>query len=361
MVMNEDQNNAETFAYDEVSYPGLILPNTNPDRMAAIARLYGMTPASPEKCRVLELGCGNGVNLNWMAYNLSGSEFIGVDLAKNHIIEAESSAKEIGLENVKFFQEDVLQINKGSFGTFDYIVAHGLFSWVPEFVREKVLEIYDELLNPNGVGFISYNVYPGCYRRQMVNDMMRFYTERFENPQEKIQQGTSFIGFMTENVKSPAYHEILKYEYESFSRRPASNIFHDDLAEMNQPFYFTEFLSQAAHFNLKFLSESDYLFSERSFLSGEVAQTIDNISRNPIEREQYADFFECRRFRQTLLCKKDVSLHKKVMIDDLGDFYVSSAMVSETPEIDLNPNSAKKFLSRKGEAVNIGHVLTKFC
>ncbi len=357
--MNKNQNPNEKFSYDEVSYPGLILPNTHPDRIAAIAKLYGMNPAQPEKCRVLELGCGDGTNLNWLAYNLSDSEFIGIDLAHNHIHEANKNAEELLLQNVRFYQEDVLEITKDSFGTFDYIIAHGLFSWVPEFVREKILKIYDELLNPNGVGFISYNVYPGAHRRQITNDMMRFFTRNIENPQTKVEQGVALIDLLAENVTSPVYQEILKYELESFDRRPVQNIYHDDLAEINQPFYFTEFIAEAEKNDLKFLSETDYLFSERTFLSVEIAQTISDISQNPIEYEQYTDFFECRRFRQTLLCKKGVELKENIDISDLNDLYISSFLKPALPTIDLNPDSPKEFFSKKGESVKIGHVLTK--
>lgn len=357
--MKKTQNTNEEFSYDVVSYPGIILPNAHPDRLAAIAQLYRMNPASAEKCRVLELGCGDGANLNWLAYNLPKSEFVGIDLAQNHIVEAKKNAEDLQLQNVTFLQEDVLKITEAVLGKFDYIIAHGLFSWVPDIVRQKILSLYNELLNPNGVGFISYNAYPGCYRRQIVNDLMRYYTQKFENPQEKVEQGIAFIEFLTENVKSPVYHEILKYEFDSFGRRPAQNIYHDDLAEINQPFYFTEFISEAEKHNLKFLSESDYLFSHRTFLSQELTHTIENISQTVIEQEQYADFFESRRFRQTLVCKKDVETKETINLSDLNELYVSSSLKPKSPTIDLSADSLKEFVSKKGEAVKIGHVLTK--
>lgn len=357
--MNEHPNQNEKFSYDEVSYPGLILSNTHPDRIAAIAKLYGLNPAPPEKCRVLELGCGDGTNLNWLAFNLSDSEFIGIDLAHNHIYEANKNADELQLQNIKFYQEDVLKITTDSFGTFDYIIAHGLFSWVPDFVREKILKIYDELLNPNGVGFISYNVYPGCYRRQMVNDMMRFFTRKFDAPNEKVEQGVAFINFINENAKSPVYKGLLEYELESMSSRPGQNIFHDDLAEINQPFYFSEFISKAENHNLKFLSETDYLFTHRTFLSEEATQTIENISQTAIEREQYSDFIESRRFRQTLLCKNSVETKESIDLSDLAELYVSSSLKPESPNIDLSQNSPMNFVNSKGEIIKVAHTLTK--
>jgi tRNA G46 methylase TrmB len=66
-------------AYDEVLYPSYTHNQTHPDRLATIATLFGLTPAPVERCRVLELGCGNGSNLVPMAYGLPGSEFVGID------------------------------------------------------------------------------------------------------------------------------------------------------------------------------------------------------------------------------------------------------------------------------------------
>lgn len=358
--MKENQPPNDEFSYDVIAYPSQIIPQTHPDRLAAVAKLYGLNPAPPDKCRVLELGCGTGTNLNWFAYHLPESEFVGVDLAQNHIVEAKEDAEELGLQNVEFYQQDVMEIDVNTYGKFDYIIAHGLFSWVPDFVREKVLSLYDELMNPNGVGFISYNVFPGCHRRRIVRNAMRFHTRSIENPIEKVENGVGFIEFVIENNEHiPVYQGILKHEYEGFAKRPLQNIYHDDFAEINQPFYFTEFIAEAEKHNLQFLSESDYLPTKRNHLAKDVAETIKGFSQNLIEYEQYSDFLECRRFRQTLLCKKGANLEKDVKTSAIKEFYVSSELKPTSPQIDLNPNVYKEFISKKGDKVGINHNLTK--
>lgn len=358
--MKEEQHLNEKFSYDVIGYPSFIIPQTHPDSLAVIAKLYGLNSAPAEKCRVLELGCADGTNLNWLAYGLPESEFVGVDLAKSHIDDAEKNKVNLELQNVSFFQQNVLDITEETFGKFDYIIAHGLFSWVPDFVRQKILGLYEELLNPNGVGFISYNVYPGCYRRQIVQDMIKFHTQKFENPLDKIHQGVAFIDFLAQNTtNSSVYHEMLKYELEGFSRRTLENIYHDDLSEINQPFYFTEFISAAEKYNLKFLSETDYLSPQRNNMSEEAIKVFEDISQNTIEYEQYSDFLKCRRFRQTLLCKSEAVLETEIDPAKVKEFYISSLLTPASPTIDLNPDSSKEFLSKKGEKVNISHVLTK--
>src|SRR5215204_7193153 len=181
----------EIFSYDVIPYPSKFFLQTHPDRLAVLATLFGMTPARIETCRVLELGCGNGSNL------ISHARFVGVDLAENHIADANRAAAELNLQNVEFYQLDVMEMSAQEFGKFDYVIAHGLFSWVPDFVREKTLALYREFLNESGVGYISYNAFPGAHHRQMVQKMMQFHARHFSEPLEKVGKSISFLAFLS--------------------------------------------------------------------------------------------------------------------------------------------------------------------
>ena len=123
--------------YNEVLYPSAVYAQTHPDRLAMMATLYGMTPAPVEKCRVLELGCGDGWNLITMAYGLPGSEFFGIDLAGKPIARGNELIAKLGLRNLSLREMDVA--DAADLGEFDYIIAHGLYSWVPQHVRERSL------------------------------------------------------------------------------------------------------------------------------------------------------------------------------------------------------------------------------
>jgi SAM-dependent methyltransferase len=172
--------------YDAVPYPGYTYTQTHPDRLATIATLFGMTPAPVASCRVLELGCGDGGNLIPMAFSLPGSEFVGVDLAPSTIKVGADKAARLGLTNISLRPLDILDFDL-SFGEFDYIIAHGVYSWVPHEVREKVLAICRTHLAPQGVAYISYNAFPGGHIRQMMREMMQYHTRDILDPQERIQ------------------------------------------------------------------------------------------------------------------------------------------------------------------------------
>ncbi len=356
----QNPNETEEFSYDTVPYPSLTFPQTHPDHLATIAKLRGMNPASSEKCRVLELGCSDGTNLNWLADSLPESEFVGVDLAETHIIDAKKNATDLDLHNVTFFQQDVMEMTAETFGKFDYIIAHGLFSWVPDFVREKTLSLYRNLLTPNGVGYISYNVFPGFYVRQMVRDMMRYHTRNIENPIEKVQRGVPLVGFLAKHTgKFPIFHETLKAEFTELAGRSLTNVYHDDLSDTNQPFYFTEFIAQAEKHDLKFLSETEYFSTQTRGIPDEALKLFMNVSQNVVEYEQYLDFFDCRRFRQTLICHKDASLDNSMNLAKIKDCYVSSVLQSTAETPNLQPEQPEQFVGRESANASIDHQLTK--
>ena len=117
--------------YDSVAYPSISHSGTHPDRLATMAILNGLSPAPVERCRVLEIGCNEGANLIPMAYAIPGSEFVGFDLAHLPIERGLERIHELGLHNVHLFEGNLLGVG-GELGQFDYIIAHGLYAWVPE-------------------------------------------------------------------------------------------------------------------------------------------------------------------------------------------------------------------------------------
>src|SRR5580658_10025377 len=181
-----------TTDYDVLPYPTKPRPQTHVERLAAVGKLFGMAPAPVEHCRVLEIGCGAGGNLIPMAYALPGSTFAGVDLAASAIAEAQQLAGELELRNLALHARDLREIGD-DWGEFDYIVAHGLYSWVPPEVREGLLAVCRARMAPEGIAFLSYNAYPGGHMRQMLREMMLHRTRYAANAREKVAQARQFL------------------------------------------------------------------------------------------------------------------------------------------------------------------------
>lgn len=348
------------FIYDAVPYPSFTFPQTHPDRLATMATFYGMNPAHPEKCRVLELGCGDGANLMSFAYSLPESEFVGVDLAEVHIADAKKAAEELNLSNVSFFAENVMDFSRERFGEFDFIIAHGLYSWIPDFVREKVVEIYAECLAPNGVGYISYNAFPGCHLRSIMWDAMRFHTAEIAEPLERVRQGKTILSFLSEAVEPDSiYQTMIKLELSEIAERTEENVFHDELAEINQPYYFYEFINHIKPHGLQYLSEAEPFSTHDGNLSLEARQALASLGRDIVRREQYLDFIKCRRFRSTLVCRESNALNRERRPEMVNKFYFASRVkaASETPNV--KEPVGERFTSAKGASFEISHPLSK--
>jgi methyltransferase-like protein/2-polyprenyl-3-methyl-5-hydroxy-6-metoxy-1,4-benzoquinol methylase len=291
--------------YDKFAYPSAVYAQTHPDRLATIAALMGWQSPRIERAKVLELGCGDGNNLITMACTLPEGEFRGVDLAVEPIRRGQRMIADLGLKNVSLRQLNILE-PLGDLGTFDYIIAHGLYSWVPEAVREKILEICRKHLTENGVAYISYNAYPGNHLRDAVRWMMRFHVRQFSEPLERIRQGRAFLKFLAgAKTKSGLWQDLLKHQFERVEKYADAGFFHDDLSATNQPFYFYEFMDAAARHQLQFLAEADFKEMQTTDLTEEAIRVVRKVEQvNRIAREQYLDFVAGRSFRQTLLCRQ---------------------------------------------------------
>ncbi len=347
------------FSYDRLPYPSKFFVQAFPDRLATNATLFGMSPADPATSRVLELGCGNGSNLIAQAYLWPDASFVGVDLAQVHIDDANSAAAELGLTNVEFRQMDVADMSAADFGTFDYIVAHGLFSWVPEFVRQRVLEIFAELLNPSGVGYLSYSVLPGAYARKPAQDAMRFVSREVSEPEPKVARALSFLKFLAENTAADStYRALLEDELVRHRTHLAADIFHDDLSELNAPFYFHEFADHLGQHGLQYLSEAELHAMGGGGLPQPARDFIASLD-SVIEREQYLDHFRGRAFRQTLFCRKDIDLDRQPAPAVVDNFLVLSSLRAESKHPDLASEKIEKFVGTGGVGIEIDRPLVK--
>jgi len=126
-------------AYDAVRYSNYPYAQTHPDRLATVAILHGLEPPDPFTARVLEIGCGAGGNLMAMAAATPGIRAVGVDLATGPIEDGRAVIAEVGLTNVELRQGDVRDLTDGALGEFDYIVAHGVYGWIPQDARDALL------------------------------------------------------------------------------------------------------------------------------------------------------------------------------------------------------------------------------
>ncbi len=296
--------------YDVVPYPGYAYPQTHPDRLATLARLFGVEAAPVQRCRVLELGCGDGGNLLPMAYGLPDSEFVGVDLASTAIARGRESAAALALTNVAFVCADLINL-PGELGRFDFVIAHGVYSWVPDDVRDRLLGACREHLAPEGVAFVSYNALPGSHVRTMLREMMVFDGRGRSAPEEQTARARRFLSALKDGCSADAaYRRVLIETIDQALAKGDAALLHDDLSPDNRPVYFRDFIAHARAHRLQYLAEADFFEMHAGVSSPEAISLLDEHADDIVAREQYLDFLKCRRFRQTLLCHDDAVLDR---------------------------------------------------
>jgi SAM-dependent methyltransferase len=298
--------------YNAVRYPTYAKPQTHPDHLATLATIFGLAPAPATRCRVLDIGCGSAGNLIAMAQGLPDSEFLGIDLASAPIEEGQRVIQALGLRNIELRAMDVMEFG-AEFGAFDYIIAFGVFSWVPDFVRQKMLAICAERLTSQGVAFFSYNAYPGFHMRAMVREMLRYQIEGIADPNEAIQQAYWLMQFlMPAQDEQGEYQACLRTELGKTLERPPGGLFHDELAEGTTAFYFHQVAAMAREHGLQYLAEAEYFIMQDHLLGDKVVEALRPYAGDVIRKEQYLDFIRGRRFRQTLLCRADLPIEREV-------------------------------------------------
>ena len=265
-----------------------------------MATLFGLSPADPASCRLLELGCGDGGNLVPMAYGLPESAFTGIDLSATAIARAAAVSEALGLENVDLRRADVTALS--ALGTFDFVIAHGVYSWIAPAARDALLAACHAHLAPHGVAYVSYDVFPGGHLREITRQMLRWHLRDIDEPQERIAQARALLtAVMTAGAEGDELQQRLAWQAEWALAQGDAALYHDELAEHHEAMLFADFVAHAARHDLRFLAEADVFEMQTGPLPEELAGV------DAIAREQYLDFFKGRMFRQTLLCHADVT------------------------------------------------------
>ncbi len=348
-------------AYDRILYGSLPVADAHPDRLATLACLFGLEPAPVEACRVLELGCGDGSHLIPIALSFPGSRCAGVDVAGVPIEAGRQLAGKLGLGNIVFHQLDLADVDAG-FGEFDYIIAHGLYSWVPPAARDRLLAVCKSNLARNGVAFVSYNTYPGCHLRDMMREMMLYQSRDIADPELKLKHAYALVNFL---ASSEPKSGALREELAALQSRSAPSLFHDDLAEVNEPVYVHQFVDHARRHGLEYVAEAEFKAVQYGGLSHETVQTLRLVAGgDKIQEQQYLDFMRCRRFRQTLLCHRELPVLDAPDAQRVTQLRVASFLQPVSACPDLDSASEEEFRSSGGQSLKTNLPLAKatlFC
>jgi methyltransferase-like protein/SAM-dependent methyltransferase len=346
-------------SYDELVYDSRAHTATHPDRMATLATLLGMRPAPVQRCRVLELGCATGGNLLPLAEALPESALVGIDLSGRQIDMGRKVAARLGLSNLHLETRDLLDLDD-SLGTFDYIIAHGVYSWVAAPVRDALLRVCRKHLAPQGVAYISYNTYPGWHLRAAVREMVSYHVRELPAARDQVPQGRALLDFLVDAVPAQegVWGQIIRDEADLAAREPDWYFFHEHLEEDNHAVYFHQFIEHARQHGLRYLGEAE-VHASLSGLRPEVQQGLGNLAGDLLQFEQYLDFIRNRTFRRTLLVHEEVQLNRAPRPEVVLPLLASALARPVDAEHDVRSAEPLDFQNDDGVVVSTSLPLTK--
>ena len=321
-IMTTNTNDVQQTIYSELGYKSMPFPYTTPATLEAYAALVGVSSPNPNTARVLELGATYGGNIISQALFNPDATFVGIELSQEQVEKGNEVIANAGLTNVSLIQSDIASIGS-EIGTFDYIIAHGVYSWVDDGVKDVLLRLIDEHLAEDGIAYISYNTYPGWHTMDEVRQLMMFSNRdktQF-NHKEKVLHGKT--------IGSIVGSQILKYDnlkernskflgaLRSVMQKDEYYVGHDHLEPNNDPVYFYQFNDHLGAHNLAYLCDADLTLSMVRSFDADIADTLDKLALNDhVAQEQYLDFMLDTTFRKSIICK---AKHAESVTYDMGN------------------------------------------
>lgn len=334
----------ETLAsYDELPYDSLPLPETQPDFLAAVATLHGFDAPDPARARILELGCASGGNLIPLAWRWRGAECVGVELSR---VQAEAGAdfiRRLGLSNVRIVHGDLAAL-PADLGEFDFIIAHGVFSWVPPAVQDALLDACRRHLTPQGVAYVSFNVAAGWEPLQPLRAALVERTSAELPAPARFEEALRILDELEAEWNDP----VLLKEIAYLKSASPSYLFHEYLAEFNRPMRFAEFAAQLEIHELRYLGEAG---PRHAVVELEDAWGLapEGMTGRWLDAEGTLDEAHATRFRRALIARADAPCARPPQAEALRGLAFYADLHSDD-EIDLETVGEQAFTNAAGNA-----------
>jgi 2-polyprenyl-3-methyl-5-hydroxy-6-metoxy-1,4-benzoquinol methylase/methyltransferase-like protein len=303
--------------YDEVPYYSYPIALLDPSRLGAVAALWGHRPPAPETARILEIGCATGGHIIGLAARYPQATVNGLDVSEVQIETGRARISRLGLSNITLATQSVTELGAAE-GPFDYIICHGVFSWVSDEVRNAILKSCKALLAENGMAAISFNVLPGWRLLQVIRDTAILHAGRFEKPAEKAAEMRALFEALSKMTQeSSSYGSVWRKELSRMTPMPDFYLLHELLEDHNTPMTFTAFNAALDAHALHYLADANFQAGIPENAGPEKGALIRNLADGQrIMREQYADILTGRTFRTAIVvgsppveCEADAHLH----------------------------------------------------
>jgi hypothetical protein len=347
--------------YDVYAYRGATMAYTGPAHVALCSRWSGGTAPVDERFSVAELGCGDGGNLLPLAFYHPACTFLGIDNSRSALERAQADADQLGLANLRFVRSDIREVTAPQFGPFEYIIAHGLFSWVPDDARTAILAFCRDALALNGLAYISYNAQPGWSTRQLVRDTLRrSRSVREAAIADKATRAIELASRLLEDIPSSQFAStvVLAAELERVRDGQPSYVFHEYLTDTNDGFWLRDFVERARDSGLAYVIDAHFCRWE-GHVPRELRTAIAQRRMDHVDEEETIDLLGHRYFRASILTRADAP-RSPVSHDELIEHaHIAASVRSKSESLDLDEGVIQYFVGVGDNEITIDFSVAK--
>lgn len=283
--------------------PGPVAPSHSPARMRATAHLYGIDAVPLEQARILTIGCGDGSGLLPFALAYPKAQAIGIDASEVLIAQGTQAARRLEATNLHLYVGDLSDVGS-QLGKFDYIIATGHYSFLPEEAGLELMTACGQLLSPNGILYLDCHVYPGAKSLEVVRDAIMLHGHAATNDDELRQSAIAALTLFKDGMAAgnpfSASLSVAAAQFDQSLRTDGQPARTNPL--VCNPSYFVEIAGRAAQAGLAYLGDAQPL-SEIPLSFGQgvsLNHSLLAIGQPATVRQQYLDFATGRGFRQCL-------------------------------------------------------------
>lgn len=296
--------------YADLGYLSQPFPYASAPFLESYARLLGLSPAPASKARILEIGSSYGGNLISQALFYPQATFTGIEIAPTQVSVGKTYIDQLGITNLDLLEGDVNE-SHDHLGTYDYIIAHGFYSWVDEDTKDNFLRLCKEHLAENGILYMSYNTYPGWHKMDSVRALLEFANKDIDtlNHREKVRHGKTVASKLGALMLE---YDTVKNQQTSFLQslrqtlqKQDCYVGHDHLEPVNTPVYFHQCMDHMAEHGFTYLCDCDLNLSFPTVYDETLRTQLQVLApHDPLAREQYIDFMLNTAFRKSLFTHK---------------------------------------------------------
>ena len=312
--------------YADLGYLSQPFPYASAPFLESYARLLGLLPAPASTARILEIGSSYGGNLISQALFYPQATFTGIEIAPTQVSVGKTYIDQLGITNLDLLEGDVNESHE-HLGTYDYIIAHGFYSWVDEETKDNFLRLCKEHLAENGILYMSYNTYPGWHKMDSVRSLLEFANKDIDtlNHREKVRHGKTvasklgalMLEYDTVKTQQASFLQSLRHTLQ----KQDCYVGHDHLEPVNTPMYFHQCMDHMAEHGFTYLCDCDLNLSFSDVYDETLRTKLQELApHDPLAREQYIDFMLNTAFRKSLFTHKGATPKRitKASVTDTG-------------------------------------------